>query len=298
MASREYFQGAVKRSGLKGNGNGTNADWLMKNFQEKTKGLDQDLAMEALQGGRMFGESDKKRYDELVRKRAEAKSRAQQSKNTPKPSNSNNNNQTATNTGDIAQKTDIKNTQEQNVNQDNDITTSINGDNNRVFNEQDNSIRQYGGDNRSLVINEANTGNQKGGGSGGYYNSADKAITMGTLGGFYAPDDSPAGQAKFVDQAQTMNRDAQKRYSNVGVTTAAKYAGQKAGKVDVNALQRRIDGNEQYFRDRATVQEMKTYGDRAAKFRYDPFEFGDPIEEVKSNAADIAKGYRDDIDDM
>ena len=292
MASREYFQGAIKRSGLTGNSNGTNADFLMKDYQEKTKGLDQGLAMEALQGGRMFGESDKKRYDELVRKRAEAKSRAQQAKG----NNSNRDNQTATNTGDIAQKTDIKNTQEQNVNQDNDITTTINGDNNRVFNEQDNSIRQYGGDNRSLVINEANTGNQKG--SGGYYNSADKAITMGTLGGFYAPDDSPAGQAKFVDQAQTMNRDAQKKYSNVGVTTAAKYSGQGAGKVDVKALQRRIDGNEQYFRDRATVQEVKTYGDRAAKFQYKPFEFGDPIQEVKSNAGDIARGYRDDIDDM
>lgn len=292
MANKQYFQDAINRHGFAGKGDGGNADFLMADFKKKTQGLDQDLAMEAMQGGRMFGASDKKRYDELVRKRAEAKSRAQQAKG----NNSNNNNQTATNTGDIAQKTDIKNTQEQNVNQDNDITTTINGDNNRVFNEQDNSIRQYGGDNRSLVINEANTGNQKG--SGGYYNSADKAITMGTLGGFYAPDDSPAGQAKFVDQAQTMNRDAQKRYSNVGVTTAAKYSGQGAGKVDIKALQRRIDGNEQYFRDRATVQETKTYGDRAAKFRYDPFEFGDPIEEVKSNAGDIASGYRDDIDNL
>ena len=54
-----------------------------------------------------------------------------------------------------------------------------------------------------------------------------------------------------------MNRDAQKRYSNVGVTTAAKYAGQGAGKVDIKALQRRIDGNEQYFRDRAMSKKSR-----------------------------------------
>ena len=292
-ASEAYFSDAQKRHG----NHGHTAASLKSDYDKQTAGLDKELAFQALDGGRQFGESDKARYDKLVAERAKAKSKAQQVAKAPKNVNSNNNNQTATNTGDIEQKTEIKNTQTQNVTQDNDINTTINGDNNKVFNEQDNSIRQYGGDNRSLVINEANTGNQKGSG-GGYYNSADKAITMGTLGGFYSPDDSPAGQAKFVDQAQTMNRDAQKRYSNVGVTTAAKYAGLKAGKVDVNALQRRIDGNEQYFRDRATVQEMKTYGDRAAKFRYEPFEFGDPIEEVKSNAADIARGYRDDIDDM
>ena len=168
------------------------------------------------------------------------------------------------------------------------------GNNNTVINEQDNSIRQYGGDNRSLVINEG--GGKKG--KGGYYNAADKAITMGTLGGFYDVDDSPAAQAKFVDQQQTMNRDAQKKYSNVGMTTAAKYAGFRGGDVDIKALQRRIDGNDQYFRDLATIQEVKTYGDRAAKFEYAPFEFGDPIEEVTSNADKIAKGYKDDIDDV
>jgi len=292
MATREYFQDAIKRHGFEGKGDGGNADFLMADYKKQTQGLDQELAMQALEGGRQFGESDRKRYDALVAKRAEAKSRAQEAS---KNSNSNNNNQTATNTGDIEQKTEIKNTQNQNVTQDNDINTTINGDNNKVFNEQDNSIRQYGGDNRSLVINEANTGNKKG---GGYYNTADKAITMGTLGGFYDVDDSPAAQAKFVDQQQTMNRDAQKKYSNVGVTTADKYSGSRGGYVNMKNLQQRIDSNEQYFRDRATIQEVKTYGDRAAKFNYKPFEFGDPIEKIESRADDIAKGYKDDIDDM
>ena len=188
----------------------------------------------------------------------------------------------------------VSHNQEQNVKQDNDITTSINGDNNQVYNNQDNSIRQYGGDNRTLVINEGAGRNSK----GDYYNSADKAITMGTLGGFYSPDDSPAGQAKFVDMNQRFNFDAQKKYENFGKQTANKYSGFRGGNTNLVNLQKRIDGNEQYFRDRATIQEVKTYGDRAAKTSYPTFEFGDPLEEIKSNASSIAKGYKDDIEDV
>ena len=191
--------------------------------------------------------------------------------------------------------TEIKNQQEQNINQDNDINTNITGDNNKVFNEQDNSIRQYGGDNRSLVINESAGGGK---GNGGYYTAADKAITMGTLSGFYDVDNSPAAQAKFVDQQQTMNRDAQKQYSNYGSKTASKYTGYRGGDVNIRALQSRLDKNHQYFFDLAKLQEVKTYGDRAAVTSYPEFKLGDPIKPVESNAGDIADKYRDDIDDM
>ena len=215
---------------------------------------------------------------------------------TPTPTN---NGQVANNTGDIEQSTEIKNTQEQNVKQDNDITTDINGNNNTVFNNQDNSIRQYGGDNRSMVINEANTGNQSGSGSsGGYYNAADKAISMATLGGFYDVDDSPAARASFVDQSVTMNRDNQKRYAGMGLQTAAQYTGFRGGDVNMENLQSSIDSAGQKFRDMATIQEVKTYGDRAAVTNYPAFEFGDPIDEVTSNAGDIADDYKDDIDDL
>ena len=190
----------------------------------------------------------------------------------------------------------VSNKQEQNVQQDNDITTTINGDNNKVFNEQDNSIRQYGGDNRSLVIGGGPDAGRNS--RGKYYTDADKAITMGTLGGFYAPDNSPAAQAKFTDLNQTLNRDAQKKYSNVGVTTAEKYAGFRGGDTNIQGLQKRIDQNDQYFRDLSTLQEVKTYGDRAAKTKYPKFEFGAPIEEVKSNAGSIASGYKSSINNM
>ena len=58
---------------------------------------------------------------------------------------------------------------------------------------------------------------------GGYYNAADKAITMGTLGGFYDVDDSPAAQAKFVDHNKRLNRDAQKKYPGDVEYNTAKY---------------------------------------------------------------------------
>ena len=149
-----------------------------------------------------------------------------------------------------------------------------------------------------MVINEANTGNQNGGGSsGGFYNSADKAITMGTLSGFYAPDDSPAAQAKFVDMHQTMNRDAQKKYKFAGAKIADMYAGFRGGDVDITGLQERIDGLGNHFFDLAKLQEVKTYGDRAAVKNMPDYELGDPLEEVKADTENIADKHKDDIDD-
>ena len=54
---------------------------LHKQYQQATQGLDQAVAFEALEGGRFFGESDRKRYDELMAKRGQAKETAQTYKN-------------------------------------------------------------------------------------------------------------------------------------------------------------------------------------------------------------------------
>ena len=88
-ANREYFQSAVKRHGFEGKGPGGDVDYLMKDFAEKTKGLDQDLAFKALDGGRQFGESDMARYNKLLKERdtataskAKEKAQAQMNKTT------------------------------------------------------------------------------------------------------------------------------------------------------------------------------------------------------------------------
>ena len=82
-ANREYFQNAVKRHGFEGKGQGGDVNFLMADYKKQTKGLDADLAFKALSGGRQFGDSDRKRYDALVKAREKAK--AQKAKAQPKP---------------------------------------------------------------------------------------------------------------------------------------------------------------------------------------------------------------------
>ena len=164
----------------------------------------------------------------------------------------------AINTGDVEQKTKLINEQKQDVQQDNDINTTITGDNNKVFNEQDNSIRQYGGDNRSIVelmkpIPALVAENS----SGGYQMSGtEKALQAGTLGGFFDADDSPAASAARVDQAITMNRDAQKQYANSGSRIAAKYSGFRGGDVNMQGLQESISNFPQQMFDKATMAKV------------------------------------------
>ena len=131
--------------------------------------------------------------------------------------------------------------------------------------------------------------------NGGYYNAADKAITEQTLGNQRGADDSSSAQTDFVGQQQGMNRVAQKEYKNAGLKTAQNYTGFRGGDVNMQALQSRIDNTTQNLKDQATVQEVKTYGDRAATFNYKPFVFGDKSEPVKSNASNIAKEYKKDL---
>ena len=261
-------------------------------------------------GGRAQKKFDRMKAKQLAKQQQQQSSDQQQNEETAQQAQDlAKTHMEAVNTGDIDQQTDITNTQEQDIEQDNDINTTITGDGNTVISEQDNSIRQYGGDNRSLVINEANTGNQNGGsGSGGYeMSAADKAITYGTLGGFYDVDDSPAAQAAFVDQQQTMNADAQKKYSNAGLKTASKYVGFRGGDVDRQKLDYAISGDSSgkggmtnYFFDLAKVAESKTFGDRDYNSGYKPtpFVFGDPQDEVKSNAQEIADKANEELDDI
>ena len=74
VANLQYFQDAIKRHGVPGS-----ASNLLTRYQTATKGLDSGLAFKALSGGRVFGDSDRKRYQDLLNKRRQA------SKPKPKP---------------------------------------------------------------------------------------------------------------------------------------------------------------------------------------------------------------------
>ena len=65
VANLKYFQGAIKRHG----GSPGNAADLLRKYQKATQGLDKSLAFKALSGGRVFGSSDRARYDKLLASR-------------------------------------------------------------------------------------------------------------------------------------------------------------------------------------------------------------------------------------
>lgn len=60
-ANANYFADASKRHGIDGDANQMKAA-----YEKATAGLDPELAFKALDGGRVWGESDQKRYDALV----------------------------------------------------------------------------------------------------------------------------------------------------------------------------------------------------------------------------------------
>ena len=163
----------------------------------------------------------------------------------------------------------------QQIAQDNDITTSVYGDGNYVSNTQDNSIRQYGGDNRQFTY--VSSGNGKYGGD-----HLETPASMATLGGFYDVDDSPAKQAKFTDLHSTLNSDAQKKYGNTGhlAQGAIHRAGMNSA-VDRNNLDLRLFNREQYSRAKSDLLGMQTFGDM---YGYTPpqYQMPEPQKPVKT----------------
>ena len=141
------------------------------------------------------------------------------------------------------------NSQQQNVSKDNDINSTVTGSDNYVYNNQDNSQRNYGGDNRSFVYN----GNGEG---------PDTPATMATLAGYYAPDDSHGAQAARLDRNVTLNRDNQKKYANTShIAMGAVKRAEQNSYIDPKALDQRIAARSQYHKDQATIKGASIFGD-------------------------------------
>ena len=163
----------------------------------------------------------------------------------------------------------------QQIAQDNDITTSVYGDGNYVSNTMDNSIRQYGGDNRQFTY--VSSGQGKYGGD-----HLETPASMATLGGFYDVDDSPSKQAKFTDLYSTLNRDAQKKYGNTSsIAQSAIYRAGMNSAVDRDNLDKRLFNREMYSRAKSDLLGMQTFGDM---YGYTPpqYQMPDPQKPVKT----------------
>ena len=254
------------------------------------------------EAGAVFSEKSQNIYNRMearvgkINDRQAAKEKAQAAQTTP-PANEPQDNTTQpavepdrqntilpVNQNTANQEVNLDNSQEQNVNQDNDINTDINGDDNYVVNNQDNSIRQYGGDNRSMIINHA--------GGGSLTNAMDGVGTAGTLGGMWDVDDSPAAQAQFFDMHSTMQRDAQKKYQDTShIANGAVKRAQQNSYIDPAALDARIRARTAANRDRADVMQSNMFGNKNTQLNWTPNAKGEPVKQP--DFEEMADAYTD-----
>ena len=182
----------------------------------------------------------------------------------------------------------VNNSQHQEVNQDNDQSSVVNGDNNTVIQNQDNSIRQYGGDNRSFVYNSA-------GGEGALYSSP---VSAATMGGFYDVDDSPAAQAKFQDMYNDFNKDNGKRFAGEALETMALFKTDARGYTP-ESMGNAIGKSTQYSFDRADRQTGHVFGDIwNENYITENWKMPTPPKAIESKAGEIADDAKDDVDDV
>ena len=182
------------------------------------------------------------------------------------------------------------NGQNQEVTQDNDINTNIDGNNNTVVNNQDNSVRQYGGDNRSFTYN--------GGGGKNKNKYEDTPVSAATMAGHYAVDDSPAAQAKFNDLYTGLNRDNQKRYAGQGLATAAMFGNFDARSYTDESMTNLIHRSTLNSQDRADVQTGLTLGDIWRPDYAPDWRMPEKPNKIESNIEEITEKAKDDIEDM
>lgn len=143
------------------------------------------------------------------------------------------------------------NEQNTDVYQDNDIINTVNGDNNRIENNVDNSIRNYGGNQKNFTY------------IGGENPLLDTPVSAGTMAGYFHDDDSPAKSAAFVDRYETMNRDAAKRRKQFGSTAEDFiYKGSQIGGFNPRELDKLNRKGPQIARDRAAGMALNLFGDR------------------------------------
>jgi hypothetical protein len=191
------------------------------------------------------------------------------------------------------QDVDVAETNDQNFNvtQDNDLNSQIIGDNNVSNITQDNSVRNYGGDQRNFTYVSGSSAN----GTPTYL--TDNLASAATMAGYYAPNDSPASNAAFVDQYQTMNADAQKKYDPFGTAEGYIARGKNVGNMDMSVVNQMNLLRPELSYARADMANLNTYGDQysapglkwnSALGTYEPIDAYDP-EAIAEQAQNMFK---------
>lgn len=248
--------------------------------------LDPELKKQS-QRGQNWGEEDQARYDAALAKRGDAKERAGKYKPAVEPDNDKDRMVYAGGTPGFYDNPKVTqgSNSSQSVNQQNGIDNTVTGDNNFVTNDQDNSVRYFGGNTTNFNYQASGEG-------------PDTPATMMTLAGIGNPKDSPADTARFQGKYQTLNQDAQKKYANSGMNVANKYVARAAqtNPIDYQALDKQISQGIQTQYDRATQQQALYQGD-VFNYKTPEFKMPKPPAAIESNVASIAEDYKDDLDE-
>jgi len=163
--------------------------------------------------------------------------------------------------------------------QDNDINTDITGDDNYVYNRQDNSVRNYGGDTR--VFNYQSSGNP----------ALDSPVSAATMGGYYDVDDSHGAQAARLDRNVTMANDYAKDNMDVDwIAEGAKHRAEQGSYIDPAALDNRIRAREAASFAASQKNQSDMWGD-VSQYGWGKPEDPEPVE--KPDFEEIGNAYTD-----
>ena len=167
-------------------------------------------------------------------------------------------------------------------------STTVNGDNNTVTNNQtiDNSTTYEASD---RTFNYQGTGDQ----------TKDTPVSAATMSGLYDVDDSPAAQKSFNSLYTSMNADNQKRYAGQAMDTFKKYGGFDARSYTDESMENVINRSTQYSFDRADRQTGHVFGDIwNDNYITEDWKMPTPPKAIESNAKDIADDAKEDIEDL
>jgi hypothetical protein len=152
---------------------------------------------------------------------------------------------------------DVDYTQTLNVNQDNDINNTVTGDGNYINNQQDNSIRNYGGDQRVF--------NYQSNGYGGTGRGVDSPASAATMAGFYSPSDSHAANAARLDRRITQGNDYAKNNMNTSnIAQGSMMMARNNRSIDPAIMDKRVQERGAASKAQAYMMGNSIYGDLAS----------------------------------
>ena len=120
-----------------------------------------------------------------------------------------------------------------------------------------------------------------------------------TMAGLYKPSDSPASQAKFVDMYQTLNKDAQRSYSDYGELKANAYINNAAytNPIDYEAQMTKISEGILNNYDEAMAQSNFYMGD-PYKFEVPDYQMPEAPKPIESGVDEIADDATEKLDEV